>query len=237
MPLAALLRQVVADLCAGRQHGRAGAEQRSGEGGCRAELCLIGLPLLMAQGTIQERMKFHDQAVQSVAADSARAQTIIGPILVLPYAEALRESDRVRAVPHRKLVFPNELKIDGKITAERRHRGIHQVLTYSGGHRFAGHFTLPSLAELKAAGPSIPLGNRQDGAAGNAVAGRRLRARQPAWGLGLAVRARAPQKTDIPRTKLLRQAPNHATLAGFGMDSVFLLVRTIFVVQHIPAQS
>ena len=48
-------------------------------------MLLIGLPLLMIQETIKERMQFRQEAVDSIAADSVREQTIIGPILVIPY--------------------------------------------------------------------------------------------------------------------------------------------------------
>jgi inner membrane protein len=113
-----------------------------------ALMLLIGLPLMMVEGVIAERIKFHEQAVQSIAADSVRAQHVIGPVLVLPYSEEIKDGDKVVVVQHRKLVFPNELRIAGKIVTERRYRGIHQVLMYSGGHSFAGDFTLPAAADL-----------------------------------------------------------------------------------------
>jgi inner membrane protein len=111
-------------------------------------MLLIGLPLMMVQSTIDERLRFHQKAVDSIAQDSVREQTVIGPVLVLPYTEEIKEGDTLRTTVRRKLVFPNELKIAGKINTERRYRGIHQVLMFSGGHSFAGDFTLPPLTEL-----------------------------------------------------------------------------------------
>ncbi|MRW87840.1 hypothetical protein GJ698_27585 [Pseudoduganella sp. FT26W] len=113
-----------------------------------ALMLLIGLPLMMVEGVISERIRFHEQAVQSIADDSVRAQHVIGPVLVLPYSEEIKDGDKVVTVQHRKLVFPNELRIAGKLVTERRYRGIHQVLMYSGGHSFAGDFTLPAAADL-----------------------------------------------------------------------------------------
>lgn len=113
-----------------------------------ALMLLIGLPLLMVEGTIDERMRFHEQAVQSIAEDSVREQRVIGPVLVLPYTEEIRDGDTTRSVVRRKLVFPNELKIAGKILTEQRYRGIHQVLMYSGGHSFAGDFSLPAASDF-----------------------------------------------------------------------------------------
>lgn len=111
-------------------------------------MLLIGLPLMMVEGTISDRMQFHQQAVESIAADSVREQTVIGPVLVLPYTEEIKDGDKLRTVARHKLVFPRELKIAGRINTERRYRGIHQVLMFKGGHSFAGDFTLPAVAEF-----------------------------------------------------------------------------------------
>ncbi len=54
-------------------------------------MLLIGIPLIMINATIAERMQFRDEAVRSVAADSVRAQSLLGPILVLPYTEEYEE--------------------------------------------------------------------------------------------------------------------------------------------------
>ncbi|MCU6498125.1 cell envelope integrity protein CreD [Rugamonas sp. A1-17] len=118
---------------------------------------VLGIALMLIQSTIDERLRFHDQAVQSVANDSVREQVVVGPVLVIPYSEEIEAGDDAdpkarrptRTVSHRKLVYPNDLQLDGAINTERRYRGIHQVLVYSGLHRFAGDFTLPPLSELR----------------------------------------------------------------------------------------
>ena len=129
-------------------------------------MLLIGLPLLMIQETIKERMQFRQEAVDSIAADSVREQTIIGPILVIPYVEqyderveiaadkdqkssvAARTQVQRRIMQRRLLVYPNNLQQNGVIETDRRYRGIHQVLVYSGQHAFKGDFTVPSLEQL-----------------------------------------------------------------------------------------
>jgi inner membrane protein len=131
-------------------------------------MLVIGLPLLMIQETIKERMEFRQEAVDSIAADSVREQTIIGPILVIPYTEQYEERVEVakgddktqavsvpvrtellrRTVQRRLLVYPNLLLQEGTIETDRRYRGIHQVLVYSGQHAFKGDFTVPSLDQL-----------------------------------------------------------------------------------------
>ena len=136
-------------------------------------MLLIGLPLLMIQETIKERMEFRQEAVNSIAADSVREQTIIGPILVIPYTEQYEERVEVakgddkaqdvklpvrtellrRTAQRRLLVYPNDLQVNGSIETDRRYRGIHQVLVYSGQHAFKGDFTVPAGAQLPRKSP------------------------------------------------------------------------------------
>ena len=136
-------------------------------------MLLIGLPLLMIQETIKERMEFRQEAVNSIAADSVREQTIIGPILVIPYTEQYEERVDVakadgkaqevsvpvrtellrRTVQRRLLVYPNDLQINGNIDTDRRYRGLHQVLVYSGQHAFKGDFTVPASTQLPRKSP------------------------------------------------------------------------------------
>lgn len=123
-------------------------------------MLLISIPLMMISSTIAERAAFRAEAVRSIAADSVREQTLVGPVLVLPYTDAYDEQVEVEVggvmkteTQHhldnrRLLVFPNELKINGNIDTDRRYRGIHQVLVYSGQHAVSGDFVLPAMAEL-----------------------------------------------------------------------------------------
>ncbi|MES2263563.1 MAG: cell envelope integrity protein CreD [Pseudomonadota bacterium] len=123
-----------------------------------ALMLLIGIALMMIQSTIRERMAFRDEAARSIANDSVGEQTVIGPVLVIPYIdefetrEIAKEGGKTVVTAHTvrrtHLVFPNDLRIKGAIGIERRYRGIHQVLVYNGRHEFTGDFTLPSFSEL-----------------------------------------------------------------------------------------
>jgi inner membrane protein len=120
----------------------------------------IGIPLAMIQSTISERMRFRDEAVKSIATDSVREQTLIGPILVLPYTEEFEVEEEVgdeknrktkittQRISQRKYIFPNDLQIRGTVDTDRRYRGIHKVLVYSGQYAISGDFTLPLLSDL-----------------------------------------------------------------------------------------
>jgi len=128
---------------------------------------LIAIPLTMIQSTISERMEFHREALQSIAADSVREQAIIGPLLVIPYTDqyeeelvdtATQKSKIVkRTISKRLVVYPNELNVKGKIDTDRRYRGIHKALVYSGQYAFTGDFVLPATNAFEQDRPSSTL--------------------------------------------------------------------------------
>lgn len=125
--------------------------------GLTAVICVA---MQMIQHTIRERSQYRAQAVQSIAADSVREQTIVGPILVVDYIDEYEEAvagsgDKVgttemvaRSVRRQHLAFPNELTVDGMIQTESRYRGIHEVLTFTGKHSVMGDFQMPLKSEL-----------------------------------------------------------------------------------------
>lgn len=130
---------------------------------------LLCIALAMINATIEERSEFRQAAIDSIAKTNVREQTITGPILVIRYTDEYDEeisvsdgSDTkkqvvVRSVESKKLVFPNELRIDSVFDTDRRHRGIHQVLVYSGKHKLSGNFIVPPLAELPRKSPTSRL--------------------------------------------------------------------------------
>ncbi|MDQ1814719.1 cell envelope integrity protein CreD [Massilia sp. CCM 9210] len=120
-------------------------------------ICLL---LAMIQGTIHDRSEFRAEAVASIAADSVREQSIIGPVMVIPYTDefdvtvpattdAASKTETVRrSVSRVHLVFPNQLTVDGRFDTDYRYRGIHRVLYYSGQHALSGDFDLPLKSSL-----------------------------------------------------------------------------------------
>lgn len=127
-----------------------------------ALMLLLCIPLLMIQATVRERMAYRDDAARSIAEDSVGEQTVIGPVLVIPYTEEIDtpvsggsdEQPRVKTSSVRRLhlVYPDELKVGGNVGTERRYRGIHQVLVYNGQYDFSGAFTLPQAPDLPRSG-------------------------------------------------------------------------------------
>ena len=121
---------------------------------------LICLPMSMIEHTVRERGQFRAEAVASVAAESVREQTVVGPLLVIDYKEEYEElvdvaGDKAgkkemvtRSADRQFLVFPNNLDVKGNIDTNRRYRGIHQVLIFSGQYAMDGDFTIPARSSL-----------------------------------------------------------------------------------------
>jgi two-component system sensor histidine kinase CreC len=134
-----------------------------------ALMVLIGIPLILIQATIEDRMAFRKQAVDSIAADSVGRQTLVGPVLVIPYTDEFDEPGGVasdpakkaepvrRQVERRHIVFPTELQVAGSFDTDSRYRGIHKVLVFSGQHAFTGNFDLPATEELQRGSPASRL--------------------------------------------------------------------------------
>lgn len=129
---------------------------------------VIYLPLQMIQSVISERMHFRYEAVRSIATDSVNEQSVIGPIMIIPYTDEFEETENTldkppktrvkpRKLSKRLIIYPNDLSIKGNIDTDHRYRGIHKVLTYSGQHTISGDFTLPDHTALAAEKPESKL--------------------------------------------------------------------------------
>ncbi len=117
---------------------------------------LISILMIMIANVIEERSEYRQQAINSIANDSVREQTITGPILIIPYTDEYQETVEsegkkelvARNVQREFLVFPSDYTVKGAVDTDRRYRGIHQVLVYSGQHHLSGSFVLPVEADL-----------------------------------------------------------------------------------------
>ena len=123
-------------------------------------MLIIGIPLSMIESTINTRLQFRNDAVSSIAADSVGQQSLLGPILVIPYSEHYEEEEiidvaskrsvkRQRVLQKRLFVFPNDLKMQSTIDTDQRYRGIHKVLVYGGTHELNGSFNLPEQSAFR----------------------------------------------------------------------------------------
>jgi inner membrane protein len=120
----------------------------------------IMIPLGMIEGTIAERQTFREQAVASVAQSYAGPQSLVGPVVVVPYLADVPETvndangiahSQIRSERGQWTFFPHSLSIDGYVKPDEKHRGIHRVRVYKLSAKLKEHFDIAVPTELSGA--------------------------------------------------------------------------------------
>ncbi|WP_295856278.1 cell envelope integrity protein CreD [uncultured Xylophilus sp.] len=111
---------------------------------------LLCIPLAEIRALVEQRGASQREAADELARTHTGAQTLVGPLLVVPYVEHWTEfrreaADRpAAAVPRSKpmlrVVFPETLHLEGRLVAEERYRGIFRIPFYALDGTLAGRF-------------------------------------------------------------------------------------------------
>ncbi len=115
---------------------------------------LLLIPMGMITQLIHERERYQETVVQQVANSSSGAQTIIGPILVIPYeteeihVDAETKKTMTVTQKHVKYIIPKTLQINGKAKVTPRKLGVYQAQVYLSELNFSGSFGNLNLDEL-----------------------------------------------------------------------------------------
>jgi inner membrane protein len=107
---------------------------------------VLMIPTAMIMGLIEEREQMQDKATAEVSAKWANAQTITGPVLVVPYA-AVNVQTNEEMIRY-ACFLPDKLSIRGALQPETRKRGIYEVAVYNSRLEVKGSFAAPDLAAL-----------------------------------------------------------------------------------------
>ncbi len=115
-------------------------------------IVLLHIPLIMMHGIVRERQNYQQTATREIASTWGQRQTVIGPVLAVPYAYRtnvvrskvvagkavqVEEVDLVGAVAY---FLPESLTVDGVVEPEVRHRGIYEAVVYTTKLKLSGHF-------------------------------------------------------------------------------------------------
>jgi inner membrane protein len=114
---------------------------------------LLQIPIAMIGGLVAERQERRQAAVTEVSSKWGNVQSIIGPVLIVPYTYRSTETSasglQITRTETRNAIFlPEQLRVRGSIDAELRHRGIFSIPVYKVGLTLEGEFARPSFAEL-----------------------------------------------------------------------------------------
>ncbi|MGJ7494805.1 cell envelope integrity protein CreD [Variovorax sp. RT4R15] len=112
---------------------------------------LLCIPLAEIGSLNRERGRSQQEAAQELASTYAGSQTVIGPLLVVPYVERWSETQRdskgrvIGSVARSKelthIVFPEKLNTEGSLTPQERYRGIFKIPFYTLDATLSGGFT------------------------------------------------------------------------------------------------
>ena len=121
-------------------------------------LLLLCIPLAQIESLIRERKSTELSAVHELAQTHVGPQTLVGPLLVVPYTERWQAPERnergeqiglqPRSEQRYQLFFPKQMDLGGQLTPEERYRGIFTVPFYRLKGQVDGRFDPVTPAQL-----------------------------------------------------------------------------------------
>jgi inner membrane protein len=114
---------------------------------------LLLIPMVRIKFLIRERQAQRNNVVQEIARSAGYAQTVTGPLLIVPYTRKLQE-ERVdasqklvtvtREVAGELRLLPATMDVGGRLETEERKRGIYKARIYSADAQLQGRFDIPA---------------------------------------------------------------------------------------------
>jgi inner membrane protein len=115
---------------------------------------LLLLPTVMIKGLIKERESTQEEAIGEVSSKWGNEQTLIGPVLTIPFYKHEKEYSKKDAtfkvvkIKDYIHILPDELDIDSQLEPEKRYRGVYEVVVYNSQMNFKGVFDPTQVNEL-----------------------------------------------------------------------------------------
>jgi len=113
-------------------------------------ILIMLIPGVFIQNLVSERSARQEEVVKEVSSKWAGAQTVTGPVLIVPYREPGQDANG-KPVFYKKLAYflPDALSINGSMQPEKRHRSLFDVMLYRSSLNISGHFYPLQIAALK----------------------------------------------------------------------------------------
>lgn len=119
------------------------------------------IPISMVSSVVDERKQKRNEAVAEITETWGKPQSIVGPVLVIPYRFRYRvpkeeivngrviKSDEILTGVDNAYFLPAELSVDASIEPKKLHRGIYEAVVYTGKVALSGRFAPPDFKALK----------------------------------------------------------------------------------------
>ncbi|MCP5468640.1 MAG: cell envelope integrity protein CreD [Deltaproteobacteria bacterium] len=111
---------------------------------------LLGLPLLIVQFVVKERVDRQDEVKREISQTWGGDQTIIGPVLVIPYKKYYRDNDdKIHYSISNTYFLPDKLTVEGDLKTQIKHRNVFKVPVYQSSIDLSGTFKRPDFSQWK----------------------------------------------------------------------------------------
>ena len=122
------------------------------------------IPGFMIQNLISERQKRSEETIQKINAKWSNAQTLCGPVLVIPYSiNGMDDKKNPVVENHTVNIVPEMLSVKTGLVPEERHYGIYKSILYKSDMEISGKFRkldlqLPANAQVNWKEATIRIG-------------------------------------------------------------------------------
>lgn len=104
-------------------------------------LLLLMIPNSMVQDLINERKWLQQSVIEEVGEKWGKAQTLIGPILTIPFKTQVQTDEgKLKEIIQMAYFLPESLKIAGDMLPEVRNRSLYKVNLYKSNLQLSGNF-------------------------------------------------------------------------------------------------
>lgn len=105
-------------------------------------IVLLLIPQFMIINLIDERVYRQQEVFTEISSKWSGKQTLSGPVIVVPYYEYFQDSNKIVRKEKRFMHFlPEDLKVNGTLFPEKRHRSIYDIVVYNSDLHIEGEFS------------------------------------------------------------------------------------------------
>ena len=115
-----------------------------------ALVLILMIPAAMVGSLIRERQERRDEAVLEVSEKWGYPQTLLGPVLSIPYTYYFKNSqDQMSSGIAYAHFLPETLTVTGDVAPQIRKRGIYEIVLFATDLQVSGIFGTPLIEQLK----------------------------------------------------------------------------------------
>ena len=121
-------------------------------------ILLMLIPGALIENLIWERKERSQETIKKINEKWSKPQTIMGPILVIPYSTTISESKGKTGIEyHEMFITPEVLDIEATLLPEERYYGIYKTILYRSDLKITGSFA--TMKDLKINNSTIQWGD------------------------------------------------------------------------------